>query len=249
MSLNKPATREEFKEFCLRQLGKPVISVDVTDDQVEDCVEMALSYYTDYHYDGSEPTYLKHQITQETKDAMGFEIPNDIIGIRRIFQLGGNDTTSTNMFSFQYQFTLDMIQNLSDFSMVDYYTTRLRYAQITEMLTGHFPIRYNRHKNFLHLDCNPAKLVPGNYVLVECYTAINPNTDTDVWSDRWLIKYTTALIKKQWGQNVSKFEGVMLPGGVTLNGSKIYDDAVGDIQQLEDDMISTYSIPPLDLIM
>lgn len=249
MSTHKPATRSEFKEFCLRQLGKPVIDINVDDTQVEDAVEIALSYFIDYHYDGALPTYVKHQLTQTDIDNGYITLPEEIIGVKKVFELGST-SASSNMFSYDYQFVQSMVADLTmTQSLIPYFTTRMQYEQIREMLVGQFPIRYNRHFDQLHLDVNKSKLAVDNYILIDAWTSINPDTETDIWSDRMLQKHATSLIKKVWGQSMSKFEGVQLPGGTTLNGRLIYDDAVTELQQIEDEYRDNYSIPPEDIIM
>ncbi|PCJ96772.1 MAG: hypothetical protein COA52_00775 [Hyphomicrobiales bacterium] len=248
MSTYKPATRAEFKEFVLRQLGKPVIEINVSDSQVEDAVEIALSYFVDYHYDGTVNTFLKHEINANTISTMSVDVPDTVVGISNIFPIRGG-AFSSNMFSFDYQFQLSMVQDMSSFSLIDYQLTRMQIAQIQETLVGEFPIRYNRHFNKVHLDCSPGKLAVGNWLVFNCYTAIDPEVQTDVWNDRILQKHVVALVKKVFGSNLSKYEGVQLPGGMTLSGRQIYDDGVAELQQIEDEYKSDYMLPPLDLIM
>jgi hypothetical protein len=251
MSTNKPANRNEFTQFCLRQLGSPILQVNVTDDQIQDAVEFSLDYFQDYHFDGTNSVYVKHQITQDTYDSQSIEISPDIIGVSGVFPLdnGLGMGASSDMFSFNYQFALSTIQELSSFSLVPYYVARMEFAQIQELLVGRFPIRFNRRNNILHLDCSKEKLQIGNFIIIEAYQALDPDTDSEVWSDRWLLKYCTALIKKQWGANMYKYDGIQLPGGITMNGQKIYDMADAEVKELEDKMISDFSLPPLDLIM
>jgi hypothetical protein len=249
MSTSRPATRAEFKEFMLRQLGKPVIEINVDNDQVEDAVEIALSYYIDHHFDGAFPTFLKLQLTADNVANGYIDIPEEVVAIRRVMPLGGSSGIS-NIFSYDYQFTQSLSNELaSSYSLIPYFTMRMQYEQIQEMLIGQFPIRYSKHFNKLYLDCNKSKLAEGNYIVAEAYTAINPETQTDIWNDRILQRHATALLKKTWGQSMSKYEGVQLPGGLTMNGRQIYDDAITELQQIEDDYITNYSLPPEDLIM
>lgn len=243
----QPTTRKEFKEWCLRKLGKPVIEINVDADQVDDRVDEALSYYWDYHFDGAEKTFLKHQITQDDKDNGYIPVPESIIGVINLFDIGDSLSTN-NMFNIRYQFALNEIYDLSNYSMTNYYQA-MQYIQfLEEVLVGKQPIRYNRHINKLHIDMDWEKVDVGHYVIAECYKVVDPNTYADVWKDRWLQSYATSKIKYQWGSNLTKFEGMQLPGGVTFNGTKIMDDALQEIQKLEEEMISSYSLPVHDLI-
>jgi hypothetical protein len=249
MSVNKPATREEFRELCLRKLGSPVIKINVDPEQIEDAIEEALKYYIDYHYDGTELTYLKHQLTADDVATKTIDIPEQIVGVQSIFSMGGSSMSSSNMFSFEYQFSLSLLPDLASFTLAPYYIAQMQLNQIRELLIGNAPIRFNRHKNKLHLDMSSFRLSEGNFIVIECYTALDPEVDTDIWNDRWLQKYTSALIKKVWGMHLSKYDGIQLPGNVTLQGTKIYDDAVAELSDLEDAMRTDFSLPPLDLIM
>jgi len=243
----QPTTREEFKEWCLRKLGKPVIEINVDQDQAHDRIDEALSYYWDYHFDGAEKIFFKHQITQDDIDNGWITIPENIIGIVNLFDIGDSLSTN-NMFNIRYQFALNEIYDLSNYSMVNYYQA-MQYIQfLEEMLVGKQPIRYNRHVNKLHIDMDWKKVNVGHYVIAECYKYVDPTIYADVWKDRWLQNYATAKIKYQWGSNLTKFEGMQLPGGVTFNGTKIMDDALQEIQTLEQDMITSYSLPVHDLI-
>jgi len=121
-------------------------------------------------------------------------------------------------------------------------------ALVQELLVGKPIFRYNRHRNRLHLDEKSGDITVGEYLLIEAYEIVDPATYTDVWADRWLQYYTSQLIKRQWGTNLTKFEGLQLPGGVTFNGRQIYDEAQAEITKLEEEMISNYSLPVMDMI-
>jgi hypothetical protein len=244
----QPTTRAEFKEWCLRKLGKPVIEINVDQDQVEDRIDEALSYYWDYHFDGTERTFYKHQITQDTIDNKYITIPDNIIGAVRIFDLSTALATSSGMFNVEYQFVLNNIYELANFELLHYWMTFEHIQFMERMLVGQQPIRFNRHTNRLYIDTNTNRLTVGNYIIVEAYQVVDPDTYSDVWKDRWLQTYTTAKIKYQWGSNLTKFSDMQLPGGVRFNGEKILEDALAEIQRLEEDMISSYSLPVHDLI-
>lgn len=242
-----PTTRATFKEYCLRALGKPVIEINVDDDQVEDRIDEALKYYYDYHFDGSEKVYYKHQITDQDKTNKYITMPENIIGVINLFDLGSALGTN-NLFNIRYQIALNDLYTLTSVSMVPYYMA-LQHIQFLEyLLVGKQPIRYNRHTNKLYLDMDWDRVETGNFLIVEAYEVIDPVTYTDAWGDRWLARYCTQLIKRQWGTNLKKFEGMQMPGGLKFNGQQIYDEADAEIKKLEDEMINSYSLPVTDMI-
>jgi len=221
-----PTSRSTFKEYCLRKLGKPVIEINVDDDQVEDRIDEALKYYWDYHFD---------------------TLPENIIGAVRIFNIGDPMVTN-NLFDIRYQIALNDLYTLTSVSMIPYYMMFQHIQLLEQMLVGQQPIRYNRHMNRMFVDMDWNKVNAGNYLIVEAYQVVDPDVYTDVWGDRWLSLYTSALIKKQWGSNLTKFSGLQLPGGVQFNGDKIYNDAVNEIEAMEKEMSSSYSLPAFDMI-
>lgn len=242
-----PATRSEFKSYCLRKLGAPVLNINVDDDQVEDRIDEALKYYIDYHFDGSEKIYLKHQVTQQDKDNKYITIPENIIGVVRIFNIGDPSMRASDIFSIRYQIALNDLYSLTSVSMVPYYLTMTNLGIIQEMLVGKQLIDFNRHTDRIYVRMDWEKIAVGEYLLFECYKALDYDTYTDIWSDRWLQNYTTVLIKEQWGSNLTKFSGMQLPGGVQFNGEKIYNDAVEERRRLENDMINSFSLPVSDM--
>lgn len=244
-----PSSRNDFKEYCLRALGKPVIDINVADDQVEDRIDEALSYYADYHFDAAAVVYYKHQISEDDIENKYIILPENILGAVRIFQLGGWGMTSTNdIFNINYQIALNDMYTLTNASMVPYYMMREKLGLMQEMLVGQQLIRYERHRNKLHVDMSWDKVKPGQFLVVEAYEVIDPEEFSDVWKDRWLYRYATALIKRQWGLNLTKFVGMQLPGGVQFNGQQILQDAMDEIRKMEEEMITTYSLPPSDMV-
>ena len=244
----QPTTRKEFREWCLRKLGKPVIEINVDPDQADDRIDEALSYYWDYHFDGTEKIFLKHQITQQDKDNGYIDIPENVIGAVNIFPLGSSITASTGMFNVQYQFVLNNLHDFVNYNMVNFYMSMQHLQFMEEILVGKQPIRYNRHVNRLYIDVDWARLAIGDYIVAECYQIVDPETYTDVWKDRWLQNYATAKIKHQWGSNLTKFVGMNLPGNVQFNGEQILNDAKEEIQRLEEEMLTSYSLPVSDMI-
>lgn len=244
----KPTSRASFKEYCLRNLGKPVIEINVADEQIEDRIDEAVSYWNDYHFDGTEKVYYKHQLTEQDIENQYINIPENIIGAVNIFDLGLQSVNSQNFFSVQYQIAMTDLFTLTSQSMVPYYMTMQHLALIQEILVGKQPIRYNRHTNKLYIDMNWRRVTPGHFLIVEAYQVLDPEVATDMWSDRWLLEYCTQLIKRQWGSNLIKFSGVPLVGGIQFNGEKIYNDAEQRITKLQEEMINTYSLPVSHLV-
>ena len=241
------SSRDDFKEYCLRKLGKPVIEINVDDDQVEDRIDEALKYYWDYHFDGTEKVFYKKIITAEDIANKYITMPQNIIGAVSIFDIGDYIATN-NIFNIRYQIALNDLYTLTYQSMVPYYMAFQQIQLMEQLLVGKQPIRYNRNTNKLYVDTDWNKLVPGYYLVVEAYQIVDPTDYNDVWNDRWLQRYATELIKKQWGSNLTKFIGMQLPGGVQFNGEKIYNDSHEAIDKLESEMISSYSLPVTDMI-
>ncbi len=241
-----PSTRETFKQYCLRQLGKPVIDINVSDDQCEDRIDDALQYYRDYHFDGTEKVFLKKTLTADDITNMYLDVDSSIVGVVNMFDIGDSVNTN-NIFNLKYQISLNDIFDASDVTMLGFYQAFAHIALLEELLVGQQPLRFNRHKNRVHVDMNWDKVIAGEILIFEAYQVVDPAANADVWADRWLIRYTTELFKKQWGSNLSKFEGMQLPGGVTFNGVKIYDDAITELNKLEEEMITSYSLPVHDL--
>jgi len=242
-----PTSRATFKEYCLRALGKPVIEINVDDDQVDDRIDEALKYYWDYHFDGSEKIYYKYQVTDQTKIDRYVPMPENVIGVVNLFPIGQALNTN-NLFNIRYQIALNDLYTLTSVSMVPYYMALQHVQFLEQMLVGQQPIRYNRHMNRLYVDMDWNIISSGDYIVAEAYQIVDPDVYTDAWSDRWLLRYATCLIKQQWGTNLKKFTGMQLPGGIQFNGQKIYDEALEERNTLERDMITSYSLPVTDMI-
>ena len=280
-----PATREELVKYAKRQLGAPVLEVNVADEQVEDLMDDAIQIYQNRHMDGVELMYLKHRITQDFLDSIKasniagsststgittttatanitgignttfnfvenqnfIQIPDAVIGIERVFKLD-NRLISTNMFNINYQLMLNDVYFFSSMELMGYTLTKRYLEDLDHILHPEKQIRFNRRQSRLYLDVDYSSMQPNDWLIIRCYRVLNPNDYTKVYNDPFLKKYFTALMKKQWGQNLIKFAGVKLPGGVELNGRQIYEDALGEIDQLESKMANEYELPPLDLI-
>ena len=311
--MSKPTTREEFKNYCLRKLGWPVLQINVDDDQVNDRIDEALQFWYDYHYDGTEKMFLKHRITQKDIDRGWIYCPDSIIFVTGIFPFDESNS-SINMFDLRYQLRLHDLYDFTLVSYVSYEITMQHIRTLNLLFSGTPQFRFHRHQNRLFLDIDWTRdLDVGQYVVAECYRRLEPeeitltgtisgnttsNTiigtstkfdqelaekdfiqidgtakqvlkiispteiildgphsnnesgitvtkegNTDVWNDRFLKRYATAKIKMQWGSNMKKFEGIQMPGGVTLNGQKIYDEAIDEIKELEEELISTNVLP------
>ena len=309
----KPTTRAEFKTYCLRRLGFPVIDINVDDDQVEDRIDDALSFFHDYHYDGTEKMYMKHKITAADINRRWIYCPDAVISVTRVFPFDDSNS-SINMFDLRYQLRLHDLYDFTSVSYVSYEITMQHIRSLQLLFSGTPQFRFNRHQNKVFLDIDwDRDLQTGEYVIIECYRKLVPDTITltgsvtgnttsntiigygtrfdqevlendiitigteskqirhinsatemtvidpmttvvnnvsvttagisDVWNDRTLKKYATALIKRQWGENLKKFGGIQMPGGVTLNGKEIWDEAQAEIDKIEEDMHNFNSLP------
>jgi hypothetical protein len=236
-----PTTRTEFRDYCLRRLGHPVIEINVDEDQVEDRIDDALKLFYEQHHNGTEKVYYKYQVTADDITNRYITLPQTVQGVVRIFNVS-SAIASGGMFGLQYQLALNDIYQLTGESLIPYATTLMRISEIRALLVGVQPIRYNRHTNILYLDLDWSKLEVGMWLIVELYQNVEATTYADVWGERWLQKYATALIKRQWGANLIKYSGVQLMGGVVYNGEKIYNDAVAEIEEIESEAMDL-SVP------
>jgi hypothetical protein len=242
-----PTTRAEFKEYCLRRLGKPVIDINVSNEQIDDRIDDALQMYYDYHYDGAQKTYVAHQVTAADITNRYIVLDEDIIGITNIFDMG-RTTSGSSLFNMRYQYSLNTIFDTTLYDLTTFYMGMQYLTLMEEILVGKTPIRFNRHTDKVYIDADWERIAAGTYIILEGYTKINPETWPDVWSDRWLQKYATELIKKQWGSNLSKYEGMQLPGGLTFNGKDLYQEAKEEITKLEEELIVSHSMPVSDMM-
>lgn len=239
----QPTTRAEFKEYILRKLGKPVIEINVSDEQVDDRVDEAISFWRDYHYSGSQLVYLKHQITQVDIDNGYIMVPERLLGISRIFDLSSSISSGAGFFNVQYQFVLNNLEDITGYNVQHYWQSMQYLEFIQEILVGKPLIRYNRHINRVYIDINKDLLTPGEYIIIEAYDIIDDEVYSDVWQDRWLQNYAAVLVKEAWGNNLTKFVNMQLVGGVQFNGEQILSEAKADRKEMEEQAIS--SLQPL----
>tara|TARA_R100000008_G_scaffold63949_2_gene41094 strand:+ start:2666 stop:3493 length:828 start_codon:yes stop_codon:yes gene_type:complete len=270
MAQNNPiTTRETLKQYCLRALGKPVIEINVEDDQVEDRIDEALQYFAQYHYDGVERMYLKYQVTSDDvtraranetlstvtdtadstvtavfKEGKNYiPMPSSVVSVVQVFPF--TDKANLNLFDVRYQLRLNDLYDFSSTSIIHYDMTLRHLDLLDHILVGEKPLRYNQHKSRLYIDMDWANDVDaGDFLIIECYRKLDPATFTNVFDDIFLKKYLIQLIKKQWGANLSKFQGVAMLGGVQMNGEQIYTQALDEITKLEEQIQLSYELPP-----
>ena len=220
-----------------------MIEINVDEDQIEDRIDDAFQFYREYHYDAVEKVYLKHMVTANNISDQYIEISDTVVGVERVFPFM-NKSTGTNIFDIKYQILINDLYTLMSTDIIYYTQVRQELELINQVLVGQKPIRFNRHMNRLYIDMDwAADVVAGTYIIVECWRILDPNVFTDVYNDMFLKRYATALIKRQWGDNMKKFSGVQLPGGVTLNGEVVYQEAVEEIRQIETEIQSRFELP------
>tara|TARA_Y100000004_G_scaffold15919_1_gene16585 strand:+ start:928 stop:1773 length:846 start_codon:yes stop_codon:yes gene_type:complete len=278
----QPASRTDLINYAKRQLGAPVLEINVADEQVDDLVDDALQYFHERHFDGVAQTFLKYKVTQADIDrgrtrgdnkAVGIvtttatatidgssttfsfeensnylQVPPEVIGINKIFKYDGSQTVTNNMFSVKYQMFLNDIYYWGSTELLTYAMTKTYLEDMDFLLNTQKQIRFNQRQNRLYLDVDWGDVTKDDYIILDCYRLMDPSDYSRVWNDSFLKRYVTQLIKRQWGQNLMKFQGVKLPGGVELNGRQIYDDAQKELDAIREVMSNTYELPPLDMI-
>ena len=242
----KPQTRQQLKDYSLRQLGAPVIDINVDDSQIEDCLDDALQFFVEYHFDGVELAYPKHLITQTDIDNNYLDmdaIDSNIITVNRLFNIS---TSTINMFDVQYQMALnDFFGSFTPGSLANYSITKSNLEMLNDILNPEKNIRFSKVTNKMYGDFNwKDELNVGDYLVMEVYRLLDPETYPEIYNDRLLKKYFVALVKRQWGNNLSKFEGIQLPGGVQFNGQRILDEAREAIDKIEEEVQDKYELPP-----
>jgi len=276
----KPSTRQGLIDYCLRQLGAPVLEINVADEQIDDLVDDAIQYFNERHYDGVERMYLKYKVSQDDldrgkaggTDGVGIvtttgtsnisgtsttfnfyetsnyiQVPDSVIGIEKIFKF---DTSSISggMFSIKYQLFLNDLYYFNSVELLQYAMTKSYLEDIDFLLTTDKQIRFNKRQNRLYLDIDWGAQSKDTFFVIDCHRALDPEDFSKIYNDSFMKKYLTSLIKRQWGQNLIKFNGVKLPGGIELNGRQIYEDAQRELEDIKQRMSMEYELPPIDLI-
>ena len=277
----KPSTRQGLVDYCLRQLGAPVLEINVADEQIDDLVDDAIQYFNERHYDGVERMYLKYKVSQDDLDRgrangtdgvgivtttgssniVGFgtttfnfyetsnyiQVPDSVIGIEKIFKFD-TSTISGSMFSIKYQLFLNDLYYFNSVDLLTYSMTKSYLEDIDFLLTTDKQVRFNKRQSRLYLDLDWKAQTKDTFFVIDCYRALDPDDFTKIYNDSFMKKYLTSLIKRQWGQNLIKFNGVKLPGGIELNGRQIYDDAERELADIKQRMTMEYELPPYDFI-
>ena len=269
-----PTSKATFKSYCLRALGDGVIDINISDDQADDRIDEALQYFAQFHYDGIERMYLKHLITtadvtrarsnisvtatdevDDTITAVWKEgknwipVPESVVSVVQVYPFSGN-ASSGNMFDVRYQLRLNDLFDFSSTSIIHYEMTMQNIAMLENILVGDVPIRFNQHQNRLYLEMDWANdlTADSDYIIIECYRKLDPTLFTDIYDDIYLKRYATTLIKKQWGANLSKFSGVTMLGGVSMNGETLYTQAVEEQIKLEEEIQLAFELPVSHMI-
>ena len=263
-----PTTKATFKSYCLRSLGFGVIDINISDDQADDRIDEALQYFAQYHYDGIEKMYLKHLITSadvtrarsnttvtatdEIDDTLTADwlegknwipVPESVLSVVKVFPF--SDGATSNMFDMRYQLRLNDLYDFSSQSIIQYEMTMQHLDFLEHVLVGETPIRFNQHQNRLYIDMDWANDVTADqdYIVIECYRKLDPTSYTDVYDDIYLKRYATELLKRQWGANLSKFSGITMLGGVTMNGETLFTQAQEEIMKLEEQIQLAFELP------
>jgi hypothetical protein len=243
-----PATRQNLIDYCLRKLGAPVLEINVDGDQLSDRIDDALQVYREFHSDATVKGYLKHLVTATDISNKYISTSSDIIYVSKLFQVASSFNSSRNFFDIKYQMMLNDIADLQNFAGdLAYYDQMQQYLSLLDTkLNGHPIVNFSRKQNRLYIygDMQDGDIKEGDYIVAETYSTLDPNTHTSIYDDMWLKEYSTALIKQQWGMNLIKFEGMQLPGGVTLNGRQLFDDATQELERLMERIRLEQELPP-----
>jgi len=241
-----PSSRQGLIDYCLRRLGDPVIEINVDEDQIEDRVDEALQYYREYHSEATYRGYIEHQLTASDITNKYISISSNVQQVTRLFKLE-QGLFSRNMFSIKYQMHMNDIANMHSYiGDLAYYEQVMQYMSLLDMrLNGTPQVDYVRKQNrlYIHGNFEDGDVKEGEYIVAEVYTVIDEGSHTSVWNDMWLKEYTTQLLKLQWGTNLIKFEGMQMPGGVTLNGRQLYEDALQELERLREKLRMDHELP------
>lgn len=240
-----PNSLGTLKEWILRELGAPVIKINISDQQITDRISDALSMWQRYHYDGQKRDLIAHLMTQQEIDQKYILLDPSIDTVLRVVKPSSTAFSHSNdLFNIDYQLRLNDLWDLTNVNLSGYVIMRQYLGLIDDILNTAPPVRYNIYEGKLFIDINYSRFLAGAYIIIEVYKKMSPADFPGIWGDSIFRKLSSAYCKKQWGDNLKKYGGVSLPGGVTLNGQQIYDDAMTEIATLEKDFILNYNIPP-----
>ena len=270
--MSKPSTRQGLIDYCLRRLGYPVLEVNVDDDQIDDLIDDSIQYFQERHFDGVERMLLKHEITKENRETLKtgittttanstvgittttftesqnfIQLPDHVLGVERVLKMDAS-TLSSGMFNIKYQIFLNDLYYYGALDLMNYAMTKTYLEDLSRIITPDTQLRFNKKNHRLYLDIDFGMMSDDTFIIIDGYRLLDPSDAPAIYNDFWLKRYATATIKKQWGMNLIKFNGVLLPGGVQLNGRQIYEDAIKEIEEIEYSLKTEYEIPPLDLI-
>ena len=238
-------SRTLLKEYCLRRLGHPVIEINVDEEQCDDRVNDALEFFAEYHFDGVEKVFLKHEITADDITNEYIAMADPVISVIRVLPIPNFNAFQTGFFNEEFQLRIQDLNSFTGSSLINWQMSLQNWSMVDHLFTVTPTIHFNRKQNKVYLETNWSdKFSVGDILIIEAYRILDPTTYTEIYDDMFLKKYTAALIKRQWGENLKKFEGVQLQGGVTLNGKTIYDEAVDEINKIEEEMNLKWELPP-----
>lgn len=243
-----PGNRQELIDYCLRRLGAPVIEINIDPDQIEDRVDDAFLFFQDYHFDGVERVYLAHQMTANDITNQYIPIPAPIISVTRVLPTANSNASNIGLFDVQYQMRLNDLYTFTSTSIIHYDVMQRHLALLEFEFNADPGILFTRHQGQLRILLDWTSVSVGDFYIIECYRILDPDQYPDVYKDRWLMAYTTELLRRQWGENLMKYQGVALLGGVTLNGTDIYQKALDNIEKLEQQVHDEFQLP-IDFIM
>lgn len=228
---------------CLRKLGCPPLQINLPNETIDDRIDEALKYYFDYHYDGTDKEYYKIQVTNQIKTDGYITMPSNILGVVDIFDINSNSGGSNNLFGAKYQVMLSELVAMGSFNVAPLYYTMEHIEFLQQILNGKQPIRFSRNSNRLYIDMDWSMIAAGEWLIAVVYKAIEPVDFPRVWSDKWLTNYATALIKENWGEALSKYQGIPTVGGMMMNGQVLKDEGRAEKEKLEYELVNTFSLP------
>ena len=259
-----PTSRDSLIEYAYRALGYPVVEINVDHEQAQDRLDDALDFFVERHFDGVERAYFKYQMTEQDITNQFIDTDNlgavngysgdgptgkDIVTVTKIFQFG--DFANINMFDVRYQMALMDYFGInrglggnSSMGLASYDSTKRYISLLTDFFQPEKVVRFSKVTNKLHIDMNwNQEITAGENIIIDAYVRLDPDTFPEIWNDRYLKRYVIALIKRQWGQNLSKFEGIQLPGGVSFNASQLISQGEEEVMRIREEMKLEAELP------